>query len=89
MRSRWINLLPLLLLVLLLSACVGIGFSAEEENIFATYPSQFLIGDVYVLKNHEKIDGNLAGIGTTLVIEGDLWTCCWRYQYVCRNYRYS
>jgi cytoskeletal protein CcmA (bactofilin family) len=56
-------------MVLLLSACAGIGFSAEEENIFATYPSQFLIGDVYVLKNHEKIDGNLAGIGTTLVIE--------------------
>jgi cytoskeletal protein CcmA (bactofilin family) len=55
--------------VFLLSACTGSGFKAEEEKLSATYPSQFLFGDVYVLNNHEKIDGNLAGIGTTLIIE--------------------
>jgi hypothetical protein len=27
------------------------------------------MGDIYVLKEHEKIDGNIVGIGTTLVIE--------------------
>jgi len=69
MKSRWNNLLPLLFAVFLLSACIGSGFRAEEEKLSATYPSQFLVGDVYVLKKHEKIDGNIAGIGTTLVIE--------------------
>jgi len=69
MKSRWTKLLPLLFAVFLLSACAGSGFKTEEENFLATYPSQFLIGDVYVLKNHEKIDGNLAGVGTTLIIE--------------------
>jgi len=69
MKSRWSNFLPLLFAVFLLSACIGSGFRAEEEKFSTTYPSQFLVGDVYVLKKHEKIDGNIAGIGTTLVIE--------------------
>jgi len=69
MKSRWSKLLPLLFEVFLLSACIGSGFRAEEEKHGATYPSQFLVGDVYVLKKHEKIDGNIAGIGTTLIIE--------------------
>ena len=69
MKSRWSNLFPLLFAFFLLSACIGGGFSAEEEKLSATYPSQFLVGDVYVLEKHEKIDGNIAGIGTTLVIE--------------------
>ena len=69
MKSRWSKLFPLLFTVFLLSSCLGIGFRAEEEKLSASYPSQFLVGDVYVLKEHEKIDGNIAGIGTTLVIE--------------------
>ena len=69
MKSRWSNLFPLLFAVFLLSACIGSGFRAEEEKLSAAYPSQFLMGDVYVLKKHEKIDGNIAGIGTTLIIE--------------------
>ena len=69
MKSRWSKLFPLLFTVFLLSSCIGIGFRAEEEKLSASYPSQFLVGDVYVLKEHEKIDGNIAGIGTTLVIE--------------------
>jgi len=69
MRSPWTRLLPFFLVVLLLSACTGSGFRAEEEKFTSTYPSQFLVGDVYVLKKHENIDGNIAGIGTTLIIE--------------------
>ena len=69
MRSQKTKLLPLLLAVLLLSACTGSGFNVEEETLLTTYPSQFLMGDIYVLKKHEKIDGNIVGIGTTLVIE--------------------
>jgi hypothetical protein len=69
MKSRWNRLLPFLFTVFLLSACIGGGFNTEEEKLSATYPSQFLVGDVYVLKKHEKIDGNIAGIGTTLIIE--------------------
>jgi len=69
MKSRLSKLFPLLFTVFLLSSCIGIGFRAEGEKLSASYPSQFLVGDVYVLKEHEKIDGNIAGIGTTLVIE--------------------
>ena len=69
MKSRWSKLLPILFTVFLLSACIGSGFRSEEEKLSTSYPSQFLVGDVYVLKEHEKIDGNIAGIGTTLVIK--------------------
>lgn len=69
MRSPWTKIIPLLLAILLLSACTESGFKTEEEQFSETYSSQFLVGDVYVLKNHEQIDGNLVGIGTTLVIE--------------------
>lgn len=70
MRSPWTKLIPLLLVILLLSACAESRFkTAEEEIPSETYSSQFIVGDVYVLKKHEQIDGNLVGIGTTLVIE--------------------
>ncbi|MCD6576443.1 MAG: polymer-forming cytoskeletal protein [Anaerolineaceae bacterium] len=69
MKSRWIRLLPLLFVIIFLNACAGNGFRTEGEKFATTYPSQFLIGNVFVLKNHERIDGNIAGIGTTLIIE--------------------
>ena len=69
MKSRWSRFLPLLFTVFLLSACIGSGLRADKEKLSASYPSQFLVGDVYVLKEYEKIDGNIAGIGTTLIIE--------------------
>ena len=69
MKSQWSKLLPLLFTVFLLSACIGSSFRAEEEKLSTSYSSQFLVGNVYVLKEHETIDGNIAGIGTTLVIE--------------------
>lgn len=71
MKSRLISILSLVLLAGFLAACGTAPFSEiEQDSGFTTiYPSQFLTGDVYVLKNHEKINGNIVGIGTTLVIE--------------------
>ena len=71
MKSRLISILSLIFLAGLLAACGTAPFSEiERDSGFTTiYPSQFLSGDVYVLKNHEKINGNIAGVGTTLIIE--------------------
>ena len=71
MKSRLISILSVVLLAGLLSACGSVPFSQMELNngSTTTYPSQFLTGDVYVLKDNEKIEGNIAGIGTTLIIE--------------------
>jgi hypothetical protein len=73
MKSRLIKILPGILLIAIMvaiTACTGTFAEQEIERGFTTtYPSQFLTGDVYILKDHEKIDGNIAGIGTTLIIE--------------------
>lgn len=68
MKSYRINFLLASLFAVFLTACSG-AFVNEPAPIFETFPSQFLIGDTYILKNHQKIDGNIAGIGTTLIIE--------------------
>lgn len=52
-----------------LTACSGAAFQDSNATFKTTYPSQFLVGDVYILENQEIIDGNVAGIGTTLIIE--------------------
>jgi cytoskeletal protein CcmA (bactofilin family) len=71
MKSRLISIFSVILLAGLLSACGSVPFSQMElsNGSTSTYPSQFLTGDVYVLKDQEKIEGNIAGIGTTLIIE--------------------
>jgi hypothetical protein len=70
MKFRRISFLLALLALAALTACASISTEINvKEGFGATYPSQFLTGDVYVLKNHEKIDGNISGIGTTLIIE--------------------
>ena len=71
MKSRLISILTLIVLAGFLAACGYVPFNETERDSGLTtiYPSQFLTGDVYVLKNHEKINGNIAGIGTTLIIE--------------------
>lgn len=66
MKSRLISILTGLFIIVFLAACVGAPFTKAGE---ATYPSQFLTGDVYILENDERIDGNIFGIGTTLIIE--------------------
>lgn len=71
MKSRLIKFLPVLLVIFILTACSGLneqGFT-DITSSGDTYPSQFLNGDVYILKNGETISGNISGVGTTLVIE--------------------
>ena len=68
MKSRSIRRIPFLLLAIFLSACSS-GTIGSEESFGTVYPSQMLSGDVYVLESFEKIDGNIVGIDTTLVIE--------------------
>jgi hypothetical protein len=56
--------------ILMLVACtVGQTGQTENGDYANTYPSQFLTGDVYILKSNERISGNISGIGTTLIIE--------------------
>lgn len=61
-------LLAALLAVMLLAGC-STDLESSRQPYFETFPGQFLVGDVYVLKKHQKIDGDVAGIGTTLIIE--------------------
>jgi len=63
-----IRLIPVFLLAILLSACSA-GAIEDQDGFGNTYPSQILSGDVYVLKSFEKIDGNIVGFDTTLIIE--------------------
>ena len=71
MKFRLTNLLALFLVLVCLASCAGNSTFEKSVNVDDAdiYPSQFLTGDVYILKDGEKIDGNIAGIGTTLVIE--------------------
>jgi hypothetical protein len=61
-------LLAVFLAALLLTGCSS-DLVSDEGLSFETFPGQFLVGDVYVLRKHQKIDGDIAGIGTTLIIE--------------------
>ncbi|MDO9545751.1 MAG: polymer-forming cytoskeletal protein [Pelolinea sp.] len=69
MKSIWIKLLPLILIIFLFSACTEYAPISDSGQYDETFPSQFLLGDVYVLKDRERIDGNIAGVGTKLIIE--------------------
>lgn len=68
MKSRLTKIIPLLLISTFLVAC-NASVIGNQDDFGATYPSQLLSGDVYVLKRFEKIDGNIVGIDTTIVIE--------------------
>ena len=69
MRSQWINRITIIALSVLMVSCISIPEHLGDIGKETTYPSQFIFGDVYILKENEKINGNIAGIGTTLVIE--------------------
>ena len=71
MKPQWIKHLPVFLAAVALTACISAPAKPAEPEFRATYPSQFIIGDTYILKSHEKINGNVVGIGTTLIIEED------------------
>jgi len=68
MKSRSIRYLPLLLMLLLLTACSRHA-NMPGDSFATSYPSQFIVGDVYILKGFEKIEGNIVGIDTSLFIE--------------------
>ncbi len=69
MKPSKVWLFPALLLAaLLLSSCAA-GFDSWTVPQPETFPGQFLVGDVYILHGQQKIDGDIAGIGTTLIIE--------------------
>lgn len=68
MKSHRISVLLTAFLAILLAGCAGMTID-EKIGVLETFPSQFLVGDTYVLKNNQKIDGNIVGIGTTLIIE--------------------
>ncbi len=69
MKSLQIKLLVVAVLAVFLLAGCAPGFQSDQAPVFETFPGQFLVGDVYVLHNHQTIDGDIAGIGTTLIIE--------------------
>jgi len=68
MKSKLNKIFSFLLILLLLTGCNGIAAN-DGVRSDTTYPSQFLAGEVYVLKTFEKIDGNIVGFDTTLIIE--------------------
>jgi len=69
MKSQWIKYLLILVFITAFSACVHAPLESEKPEYLATYPSQLIIGDTYILKSNEKIVGNIVGIGTSLIIE--------------------
>jgi len=58
-----------LLLLILISACTGTTFQGAESGNGETFPSQFIAGDVYILKSGQTVEGDVTGVGTTLIIE--------------------
>lgn len=60
-------LIPLLTLALL-AAC-STGVKGDSGPLRESFPGQFLIGESYILKDGQRIEGDIAGIGATLIIE--------------------
>jgi len=58
-----------LLLPILLGACTGAPFQDTHPGSGETFPSQFITGEVYVLKSGQTVEGDVTGVGTTLIIE--------------------
>ena len=69
MKLPWIKLVVVLIAAVILTGCINTPAQPNEQETWTTFPSQFIVGDTYILKSHEKIDGNIVGIGTTLIIE--------------------
>ncbi len=69
MKLPRIRLLIVLVAVILLTGCINTPAHPDDSEFSTTFPSQFIVGDTYILKSHEKIDGNIVGIGTTLILE--------------------
>ena len=71
MKLHWIKLKAVLIAAVMLTGCINAPSHPAENEFRTTFPSQFIVGDTYILKSHEKINGNFVGIGTTLILEED------------------
>lgn len=71
MKSLWTKVLLVMLAAVVLTACTSTPAKPTESEFRTTFPSQFIVGDTYILKSHDRIDGNIVGIGTSLIIEED------------------
>jgi hypothetical protein len=71
MKLHWIRIVVILLAAVIFTGCINTPAQPGEIQFQTTFPSQFIVGDTYILKSHEKIDGNIVGIGTTLILEKD------------------
>ena len=69
MKLPWIKLPVFLIAAVILTGCINTPAQPDDSEIWTTFPSQFIVGDTYILNSHEKIDGNIVGIGTTLILE--------------------
>jgi len=69
MKLHWIKLLNVMITAVIITGCINTPAQPEEPETWITFPSQFIVGDTYILKSHEKIEGNIVGIGTTLILE--------------------
>jgi hypothetical protein len=69
MKIHWIKYLKVLIFAVFISSCSGAFAPTAKPQLWTSYPSQFIVGNTYVLKAHEKINGNIVGIGTNLIIE--------------------
>ncbi len=68
--NKLLSVFLLLAVLLALTACSSLSAEQADGGGFTeTYPSQFLSGDVYILKANERIAGNISGVGTTLIIQ--------------------
>lgn len=67
MKARLNKSAALIFLLVLLASCTPtlITPGAGDGSV---YPSQFLIGETYILESGERIEGDIVGIGTNLAI---------------------
>jgi len=67
MKTRPIEILTLLFLLVTLNSCTANEVTPDVDN-GSVYSDQFLIGDTYILENGTRIEGDIVGIGTNLII---------------------
>ena len=67
MKARQGKTAATILLVIFLAGCVPALFTSGASD-GSVYPSQFLIGETYILESGEWIEGDIVGIGTNLTI---------------------
>jgi hypothetical protein len=67
MKARLNKSAALIFLLVLLASCTP-NINSIGTGSGSVYPSQFLIGETYILENGERIEGDIVGVGTNLTI---------------------